>query len=253
MRISTALLRRSLDCRNAAVLAGLLAAGFGAGPALAAAGLPAAAPSSAIGMVSADAPSVVVRARRADFRGEVASAQAQDLADWVVDSADNASKPFIVIDKVQARVFVFQPDGQLRGATPALMGLAIGDDSVPGIGQRKLSTIRPNERTTPAGRFVASLDRDAHGQEVLWVDYDASVSLHKVVQGTVKERRAQRLASPSAADKRITFGCINVPPRFYEDVVSASFKGIEGIVYILPETRPAQEVFGSYAVPTGTR
>ena len=35
------------------------------------------------------------------------------------------------------------------------------------------------ERTTPAGRFVASLDRDVHGQEVLWVDYDAAISMHR--------------------------------------------------------------------------
>ena len=265
MHFSPVLLRRSLNWGNAAIFAWLMVAGLGVVPALAAE-LPAPVVVPVMEpMSTAEAGIPAVGARRADFRGEAVSADAKELADWVMQSADNGNKPFIVIDKIQARVFVFQPDGQLRGATTALMGLAIGDDSVPGIGQRKLSTIRPDERTTPAGRFVASLDRDAHGHEVLWVDYEASVSLHKVVQGTAKERRAQRLASPSAADKRITFGCINVPPRFYDDVVSASFKGIEGIVYVLPETRPARQVFGFYAVenrvqvlgatnaPTGTR
>ena len=170
------------------------------------------------------------------------------MAHWVVNSADNRSRPFIVIDKVQAKVFVFDPQGQLQGASSALIGLAVGDDSAPGIGQRKLSSIRPEERTTPAGRFEASLDRDLHGQEVLWVDYDSAVSLHRVVKGQPKERRAQRLASPSPLDKRITYGCINVPVRFYEDVVSPAFKGKVGIVYVLPETRSAREVFGSYPV-----
>ncbi|MRD49005.1 hypothetical protein GHT07_17140 [Caenimonas koreensis DSM 17982] len=167
----------------------------------------------------------------------------QDVADRIVQSADNKQLPFIVIDKAQARVFVFHPDGRLRGATPALLGLAIGDHTVPGIGQRKLSSIRPDERTTPAGRFKASLDKDIHGIEVLWVDYDSALSLHRVVQGTPKERRAQRLASPDPAQRRISFGCINVPVRFYDEVVSPAFKGTYGIVYILPETKPAREVF----------
>ena len=139
------------------------------------------------------------------------------------------------------------PTGGCAAPTPALMGLAIGDNTVPGIGQRQLSSIRPEERTTPAGRFMASLDRDIHGVEVLWVDYDSSLSLHKVVKGTPKERRAQRLASPSPAERRITFGCINVPVPFYEQVVSPAFKGTYGVVYVLPETRPARDLFGTQA------
>jgi hypothetical protein len=127
------------------------------------------------------------------------------------------------------------------------MGLAIGDDTVPGIGQRPLSSIKPAERTTPAGRFMASLDLDIHGVEVLWVDYDSSLSLHKVVKGTPQERRAQRLASPNPAERRITFGCINVPVPFYERVVSPAFKGTYGVVYVLPETRPARDLFGTQA------
>ena len=184
----------------------------------------------------------------ANFRQDQSSPESRKLADWVVNSADNAKLPFIIVDKVNARVFVFDAQGQITGSTPALLGLAVGDDSVPGIGQRKLSSIRPEERTTPAGRFVASLDRDIHGKEILWVDYDTAISLHAVVKGTPKERRAERLASASALDKRISYGCINVPVPFYEKVVSPIFKGTNGIVYILPETRSAQEVFGSYDI-----
>ena len=189
----------------------------------------------------------------ANFGLEESSPESRKLADWVVDSADNGKLPFIIIDKVNARVFVFDAQGQIRGASAALLGLAIGDDSVPGIGQRKLSSIRPAERTTPAGRFVASLARDIHGQEVLWVDYETAVSLHPVVKGQPKERRAERLASSSPQDKRISYGCINVPVRFYEKVVSPSFTGTSGIVYVLPETRSAREVFGSYDVQESAR
>ena len=191
--------------------------------------------------------------RLANFGSEAFSSDSRKLADWVVDSADNGKLPFMIIDKAQARVFVFDAQGQLRGAAAALLGLAVGDDTVPGIGQRKLSSIRPEERTTPAGRFVASLDRDVHGQEVLWVDYDSALSLHRVVTGQPKERRAERLATPSPLDNRISFGCINVPIKFYEQVVSPSFTGTNGIVYILPETRSAREVFGSYDVQDSSR
>ena len=189
-----------------------------------------------------------VPVKMANFGQALPSPESQKLADWVVDSLDNNKLPFAIVDKVNARIFVFDAQGQIRGASSVLLGLAVGDHSVPGIGQRKLSNIRPEERTTPAGRFVASLDRDIHGQEVLWVDYDTAVSLHPVVKGAPKERRAQRLASASPLDKRISYGCINVPVAFYEKVVSPTFTGTYGVVYVLPEIRSVQEVFGSYDV-----
>ena len=188
------------------------------------------------------------RSLKASFGHENVSPQAQHVANWVVNSADNQNMPFLIIDKVHAKVMIFDSKGQLLGTAPALLGLAKGDDSSPGIGQRKLSSIRPDERTTPAGRFVASLDRDVHGKEMLWVDYDTAISLHPVVKGTPAERRSQRLASAMPDDRRISYGCINVPLKFYETFVSPAFTGTSGIVYILPETRTAQEVFGSYDI-----
>lgn len=178
----------------------------------------------------------------ADFKTEAASPEARKVADWVVTARDNRGLPFVVIDKVAAKVFVFDAAGQIRGAAPALLGLGRGDDSVPGIGQRKLATIRPEERTTPAGRFQASLGSDFE-QDILWVDYDSSLSLHRVITGNPKDRRHARLASPSPSDNRISYGCINVPAHFYDAVVAPAFKGTVGIVYILPETRPLEAVF----------
>ena len=186
--------------------------------------------------------------RRADFDGSVPSDEARELADWIIDSNDNRRLPFLIVDKKLAVVFAFHADARLRGTTPVLLGSAIGDSSAPGIGQRKLSAIRPGERTTPAGRFVAALDRNLQGVEILWVDYDAAISLHRVVTGAPKERRAQRLTSPTPLDNRISFGCINVPVEFFDDVIRPAFKGTNGIVYVLPETRPARKVFGSYKV-----
>ena len=184
-------------------------------------------------------------ANAARFGREVLSADAGDTANWVMTSRDNHALPFVVIDKVNARVLVFDGTGTLRGAASALLGLARSDESVPGIGQRKLSTITPAERTTPAGRFEAALGRDFE-QDILWIDYNAALSLHRVIAGRPQDRRAERLASITADDNRISYGCINVPAKFYDDVVKPLFTGTVGIVYILPETRPLRTVF---AVP----
>lgn len=188
------------------------------------------------------APSPVSQAQKADFEGETVSKDARRVADWVVSSGDNGGLPFIIIDKVRAKAFVFDRSGRLSGAALVLLGAARGDDTTPGIGTQKLKTIGLDERTTPAGRFVASLGRDFH-QDVLWIDYDDSVALHRVVRGNPGDHRLQRLSTSSTADKRISYGCINVPVKFYDDVVQKAFAGVSGIVYILPEVKTIDQVF----------
>jgi hypothetical protein len=191
-------------------------------------------------------PMMVTHPKRANFEREYKSPDTLHMADWVVDSGDNHGMPFVIVDKISAKVFVFDVDGQLRGASPALLGLARGDDSIPGIGDRMLSDIRPEERTTPAGRFMASLGYNFNGKDVLWVDYNGAVSLHRVVTNEPTERRLQRLATPTPLDNRISYGCINVPAKFYNNVVSPAFTGTNGIVYVLPETRSKSETFAFY-------
>lgn len=211
------------------------------GPIALAIGWTAIAPADA---ASAAAPDIALAhpPRTADFRGEAASADARIVANWVVASHDNQALPFVVIDKVNARVFVFDASGTVLGAAAALLGLGRGDDSVPDIGHRRLATITPAERTTPAGRFKAALGNDFE-QDILWIDYDKALSLHRVIVGNRKDRRAERLTSPSTLDNRISYGCVNVPVRFYDDIVAPAFTGTVGIVYILPESKPLRAVF----------
>lgn len=176
-----------------------------------------------------------------------ASNDARNMADWIVHSADNGKLPFAIVDKKSAKVFVFYADGRLRGTAPVLLGLAAGDEAIPGIGDRPLSSIRPKERTTPAGRFVANMDHNLKGKEILWVDYDGAISMHPVVTGKPKERRLQRLESLTSRDNRISFGCINVPAKFFSTVVRPAFIGTEGIVYVLPDTKSLKDVFTGYS------
>lgn len=171
------------------------------------------------------------------------SSAASDIVAWVRESADNQGLPFLVIDKVNAQVLVFDRDGELRGGAPALLGLAKGDISPPGIGDRPLSGIGPEDRITPAGRFVASLGENLSGKGILWLDYDAALSLHPVVTTRAADRRLERLSTVTAEDNRISYGCVNVPAKFYQEVVQAVFSGTTGIVYILPEVRSIEQLF----------
>jgi hypothetical protein len=179
----------------------------------------------------------------ADFAGRLPSADARRVADWIAGTGDNHSLPFVIVDKKQTRVFVFDAQARLLGATSALLGSARGDESAPGIGERKLADIRPEERTTAAGRFEAALGRDLSDQDVLWVDYKAALALHRVLSNNSREHRLERLAKASPLDHRITFGCIDVPVTFYDRVVHPTFAGTRGVVYVLPEVRSLSDVF----------
>lgn len=183
------------------------------------------------------------RVVEADFGAASPSAAARLLAQWVMMSADHGGRPFAVIDKSAATLYVFAPSGQLMGASPVLLGLAIGDDTVPGIGSRPVLAVKPHERTTPAGRFVTMSGVNLGGDHVVWVDYDAAVSMHSVRASVASERRLERLANPDPAQRRISYGCINVPTAFFDQIAAPAFAGRGGIVYVLPETRPLDRDF----------
>jgi hypothetical protein len=181
---------------------------------------------------------------RPDFGKEKPSKESYQVAQWVLNSGDNEGSSFVIVDKAKARVYVFGIDGKLRGAAPALLGLAKGDETYPGVGDRELSNIAEHERTTPAGRYVAEPGINAHGVDIVWVDYEAAVSMHRVITNNPAERRLQRLSSPDPGEHRISFGCINLPVRFYEKVLAPTVNNGATIIYVLPETQPPGELFG---------
>jgi len=185
-------------------------------------------------------------ALQVDFAGEPASAEAQALARWVTDTADNRGRPFAIVDKKRATVFVFGAQGRLAGAAPVLLGLAPGDHAVPGVGQKPLSRILPAERTTPAGRFNSEPGRNLSGEGVVWVDYDSGLAIHRLRPGASEPGRRQRLASAALDERRVSLGCIVVAPAFYDAVVGPTLGQRRGVVYVLPETRSLREVFGRF-------
>ncbi len=172
------------------------------------------------------------------------SQDAQDVLAWIRRSGDNAGMPFALVDKRAAAVHVFDSQGAARGSSPVLLGLARGDHSVPGIGERPIAQIAPHERTTPAGRFVSEPGVNLQGTDIVWVDYDDAISMHRVRPTKASERRLQRLASATTTDNRISYGCINVPVTFYDRFIAPTLGRQAGVVYVLPETQAAAAFFG---------
>ena len=192
--------------------------------------------------------STITSARFADFGAMKSSADARYLANWVADSRDNGGIEFFIVDKKDARVYAFNAAARLNASSAVLLGSAKGDDSVPGIGLKPVAAVKPSERTTPAGRFLAERGRNTSGEDVVWVDYDAAVSMHRVRTANAKERRLERLATPTVEDNRISYGCINVPVAFYNAHIKPAFAKHRAVVYVLPDVKPVQQVFGSYDV-----
>ncbi len=203
----------------------------------------------------ASALSAAAAARRylhlANFGDAQASPDARQVAHWALFTGDNQGRSVVIVDKKRAHTFVFDPEGRLLGDAPVLLGSAIGDHTVPGVGNKPIAQVLPSERTTPAGRFVAEFGMSTTGEDVVWLDYDAAVSMHRVRPWVVAEQRLERLASPSAADNRISYGCINLPRQFYEGVLSPAVRATGAVVYVLPEASTPRQVFGAYDIPHG--
>ena len=177
--------------------------------------------------------------------GERLSTDATSVVGKIRASHDNGGRPFAIIDKKQARVFVFDKQANLLGDSAVLLGKARGDASVAGIGEKKMADIQPHERTTPAGRFVSEPGRNLQGEDIVWIDYDAAVSMHRVRANNKAERRLERLASATVADNRISYGCVNVPAAFYDRFIKPSFGDSKALIYVLPETRAAETILAN--------
>jgi hypothetical protein len=178
------------------------------------------------------------------LEGHAVSFEVRKVARWAFGTRDMQGRPFAVVDKKVARIFVFDADGRMQGSTSVLLGLAKGDDSTPGVGRNPVSAIAPHERTTPSGRFESEPGRNDKGEAIVWVDYNAAVAIHRLRPTSENQRRPQRLASRTPLDNRISLGCIVVPEAFYDAVITPTLGTHRGVVYVLPETRSADAEFG---------
>jgi hypothetical protein len=179
----------------------------------------------------------------ADFLSTRPSAEARSLVDWASRTGDTHGRPYVVVDKRAARMYVFDAQGRLAGHTPVLLGSTPGDHTVPGVGARaQTGFVGPDERTTPAGRFEASPGHNASGEHVVWVDYESAFAIHRLRPGFAYQARSTRLATRASNDKRVSWGCVVVPVAFYRDVVEKVLGRTRSVVYVMPETEGVQKM-----------
>lgn len=202
----------------------------------------AAEPQKAKAKPAASAKSRRAKAKAPAFQLPPLSQAAQRVTSWVAQTGDNAGLPYVVIDKPTATILVFDAKGTAVASGPVLLGIALGDDATPGVGNKSLSEIGPAEKTTPAGRYLAKFGRAAGNVKMLWVDYANSVGIHTIPPAN-KENRTKRMLSPEIEDNRITYGCINVPKAIYNGKITQLFGKKGGYVYILPDTKPLEAAF----------
>ena len=178
-----------------------------------------------------------------DFGRHPAPAAVRQLAQWTQVANDAAGRPFAIVDKQQARLYVFDARGRLVGVTAALLGQTVGDHTVPGVGLRAQSgQVGVDERTTPAGRFDAMPGRNLTGEHVVWADYASAFAIHRVRPGRAFEARQARLATPTPQDNRVSYGCVVVSVEFYEQVVQRVLGSAASVVYVLPESGELQHL-----------
>ena len=169
-------------------------------------------------------------------------AAVQSFAADVVRAGDAAGMAFAVLDKPTATVTVFDAKGQFMARTPVLVGQAVGDVAPADIGTRPLSKVKLSEKVTSAGRYVTEGGRNHQGEDIVWLDYNQALSMHRV-RNVKGENRPHRLTTATLSDKRISFGCVNMPPSFYERYIDPLFGKQKGVVYVLPETQPVASLF----------
>jgi len=175
----------------------------------------------------------------------IKSNEVRTIAEFAV-GGDAGGKPFVVVDKSNARMTVFDAKGKIVEETPALLGKSVGD---------RFSEARKNARTieeveasgqkvTPAGRFTGQVTPDREYGSVLRFNETSNggttVAIHQTYTGTPSERRPERIASSTTSDNRVSFGCVNVPKEIYDR--NFSNIGDRFTVYVLPEKSSFEEV-----------
>jgi hypothetical protein len=170
------------------------------------------------------------------------SADIAAMAGTALRTRDNAGTPFAVVDKRKAQLAVFDARGRLVGVTAALLGLSPGDQAFPDAARKLAQQGRLpwTERTTPAGRYRSMPGNNLAGERVIWFDYDSALAIHRLRPAPAHERRAERLATPSPADNRITLGCVVIDPAFFDAVVLPTLGRSHAVVYVLRDDDPPE-------------
>lgn len=166
------------------------------------------------------------------------STLAQSVYESMAPTAKASGKGFIIADKPNGMLHVFFADGSLLIQDAALYGKDIGDI------ESKLSSLQGGAKITPAGKFTLVATPDAEYAGGMRLDLKETSSaggvtaIHAAYLGDAKEKRLERLASTSAFDKRISYGCVNTThATFLKSILPNIEKLNGGMIFVLPDAQ----------------
>lgn len=188
---------------------------------------------------------IEVKAQVPDAAKAKMSTLAQGVYESMAPVAAKTGKGFIIADKPNGMLHVFNVDGSVLAQEPALYGKEKADV----LG--KVSSLEGGAKVTPAGTFTMQYETDTeyaggHRFSLAETSMDGGViAIHAAWFGDAKEKRAERLKSATAEDNRISYGCINTThDLFLNKLMPRADEFNDGLVFVLPDaTEKTGEMF----------
>jgi hypothetical protein len=165
------------------------------------------------------------------------SPTAQNVYEAMAPVAMKSGKWFMVADKPNGMLHIFKEDGSHALSDPTLYGKDTGDvmDAV--------SSLKGGAKITPAGKFTlkARPSTYAGGQELILVeskDYTGYIAIHAADTSDASENRLGRLDTPTAADNRVSYGCINTKHDTFINEIAPNIANLDGgMVFVVPDAQ----------------
>lgn len=184
--------------------------------------------------VRATVPTEAARAMASEARG---------VYEAVAPVAKAEGKGFLIADKPNGVIHAFDKNGAYLASSDALYGKATGDVLTAESMAKTTEQMTDADRVTPAGTFrgqIADAADYAGGKGMVLTDSKGDpiggVGVHAIYLGNAAEARPARLASTTAADNKISFGCINTSNEFFlEKVLPNEDQFDGGFVFVMPD------------------
>jgi hypothetical protein len=170
--------------------------------------------------------------------------------------ATRANVGFMIMDKPNGELHLFRKDGSHIVSTPALSGLATGDEFSAARKEKfDYRTFADDERVTPAGVFTAKKGQQdgTRGQTstgeqtqglLLWLSQEGDAHLPVAIHTNYMPERQQYIDSPDRADNAVSFGCISMDADFYADVFEADIDQFDrNLIFVMPNDTSRTEEF----------
>ena len=165
------------------------------------------------------------------------SPTAQNVYEAMAPVAMKSGKWFMVADKPNGMLHIFKEDGSHALSDPTLYGKDTGDV------MEAVSSLEGGAKVTPAGKFTlkARPSTYAGGQELILVeskDYTGYIAIHAADTSTPSENRLGRLDTPTAADNRVSYGCINTKHDTFINDIAPNIANLDGgMVFVVPDAQ----------------